>query len=69
MSWIEIFDPGQRYWREEKERQETNMHIAPAPGPGPDDMSIDLDKMTATVRKGSPETDGADPGHPGPGAN
>jgi hypothetical protein len=55
MSWIEIFDPGQRYWREEKERQETDVNIVPAPGPGPNDLSIDLDKMTATVHRDSPE--------------
>ncbi|MCL1837711.1 MAG: hypothetical protein FWG47_00110 [Propionibacteriaceae bacterium] len=49
MSFSELFDPGMRHWRLEKDRQKDTIEIIPDPGPGLQPVKIDLEKMTATI--------------------
>jgi hypothetical protein len=51
MSFIEVFDPGMRHWREEQDRRRDNVKIIPAPGPGPQPVKVDLEKMTVTIEE------------------
>ena len=48
MSFVEIFDPGARFWREYKENQADKIVEAPAPGPGP--VTVDLDKGVVYIQ-------------------
>jgi hypothetical protein len=57
MSFLEIFQPGLQYLREERERQRMDIVQRPATGKGPDDGPLDL-----------PEPPNPDAlGDPGPG--
>lgn len=49
MSWLEIFAPGMRHWREYQELQDDKILEAPAPGPGP--MTVDLDNLIVTIHQ------------------
>lgn len=47
MSFLEIFQPGLRHLREERERQKLMVARPPAAGPAP--LGIDLDAGTAVI--------------------
>jgi len=48
MSFFEIFDPGMRYLREEKDRQKM-LVVRPKHGGGAPPLGIDLDAGTAVI--------------------
>lgn len=49
MSWLEVFQPGLRHWREYQESQADKIAEAPAPDGGP--VSVDLDRLIVTIRQ------------------
>ncbi|MDR1767067.1 MAG: DUF6191 domain-containing protein [Propionibacteriaceae bacterium] len=50
MSFTEIFSPGERFWREQRQSEDDHREIVPAPGPGPNDSVVDLARGTAVIK-------------------
>lgn len=57
MSFLEVFDPGLRHWREYKELQKVLVHRTDQGGPGP--QPVDLESGVIVVVLPEPAADGA----------
>ena len=65
MSFLEIFQPGLKHLREERDRQKMIV-VRPAHGVGAP-MGIDLDARKATIRVASPQLESSEPPAPDTG--